>query len=74
MKIFLIKKNNYQNIVVVRENGFVFYEARNKGLYPAIQECLAYMSSFTDVAVYLDGELDSYYKGEKIGGKNGEDN
>lgn len=69
---FFIRQNSYQDIVVERENGAVFYRARNRSLGFAIQECLAYMSSFNDVIVYLDDELNSYYQGKKINrGQNG---
>lgn len=64
MKRAKISISDYGNIAVFleTESGIdrCFYVARNKALYLAIQECVAYMSSFNEVMVFLDDCLQDY--------------
>lgn len=59
------------SVFLETESGFdrCFYVARNKSLYLAIQECFAYMSSFTNVMVFLDTSLQEYIDRDPNNGK-----
>lgn len=50
-RVFYIDFNGVE-VVVKKENGDIFYRARNREINKAIAECYAYMSSFLGTILY----------------------
>lgn len=63
-KKFIITKHYYGNIVIML-NGSVFYTAKNRVLYAAIDECKAFLSSWPSIPFDIDPELAAKYNAKK---------
>lgn len=57
-----IKLNANNNVVIITENGNLLYTAQNRHMYFAIQECLAFLSSFNNIEYILSPELHEHWQ------------
>lgn len=62
-KVFIVEQHGI--LFVLNEKQQILYEARNRQLYFAMEECKIFLSSFVDIEMILDENIERRIYGKK---------